>query len=92
LFAANGNRKGKFVFLGRQTINGDWWLLFHKRAHQGLLHSKHMSCRNQDQIIQWLRQATGGKWFYFRTNVKKNSPSRGNEYLHASALGQSPHY
>jgi hypothetical protein len=23
LFAANGNRKGKFVFLGRQTINGD---------------------------------------------------------------------
>jgi hypothetical protein len=32
LFAANGNRKRKFVLLGRQTINSNRRLLFHQ-AH-----------------------------------------------------------
>jgi hypothetical protein len=28
LFAANGNGKQTFTFLGRQMTNGNWWLLF----------------------------------------------------------------
>jgi hypothetical protein len=32
LFAANGNGKRKFVFLGRQTINGIGWLLCERKC------------------------------------------------------------
>jgi hypothetical protein len=38
LFSANGNVKRKFVFLGRQTINGNRRLLFSKNAHLQYAH------------------------------------------------------
>ncbi len=34
LFPEKGNGKWKFVFLGRQTINGNYICYFSKRAHR----------------------------------------------------------
>ncbi len=42
LFGANGNKKWKFIFLGRETINSNQWLLFQQICPSMAIGLKHV--------------------------------------------------